>query len=99
MGGKPTYEMLVGGSYTVQVQQHARDEKAEGDRQRGDEREPCEHRGQEDEHRMAGPDPNGDSFDRAVPGLQKGRRPTFVGPGHSSSRLGERRVHSPWFPI
>jgi len=47
---------------------------------------------------MAGPDPNGGSFDWTVPWLQNRRRPTFIGPGDGSSSLGERRVHSPWFP-
>ena len=47
---------------------------------------------------MAGPDPYGGSFDSAVPWLQDGRRPTLVGPGDGSSRLGEGRVHSTWFP-
>jgi hypothetical protein len=73
MSGEPTYEVLVGGCNAVHVQQHTRDEKAEGDRRPGDERKPAEHRAQKDEHRMAGPDPNGDAFDRAVPWLQDRR--------------------------
>ena len=99
VGREPTDEVLVVGRYAVHVQQHPRDEKAEGGRHGGDESEPCEHHAQEDEHRMVGPDPNGGSFDSAVPWLQNRRRPTFVGPGDCSSGLGERRVHSPWFPI
>jgi hypothetical protein len=99
VGGEPTDEVFVGGCYPVEVQHHPRDEKAEGSRHRGDEREPCEHHAQEDEHRMAGPDPNGEPFDSAVPWLQDGRRPTFVSPGDSSSSLGKSRLHSTWFPI
>ena len=98
MSGEPTDEMLVGGRDAAHMQQYPCDEKAEGNRRRGNEREPCEHRGEEDEHRMAVPDPYGGSFDWAVPRLQNGRRPTLVGPGDGSAGLGEGRVHSTWFP-
>ena len=90
--------MLVGSSYATYMQQHPCDEKAEGNRRCGDEREPGKHRSEEDQHRMTVPDPYGGSFDRAVPRLQNGRRPTVVGPGDSSARVGEGRVHSTWFP-
>ena len=69
MSGEPTDEVLVSGPDAVYVQQHSSDEEAEGSRHPGDECEPCEHHAQEDQHRMAGPDPDGDSFDWAAPWL------------------------------
>ena len=66
MGRQPVVDSFVRGASTADVKHDVHDQEAEQDRQSRDQDEPCEHRREEDKHRMPIAYAGRDAFDAAV---------------------------------